>query len=157
MLIGPGGLLIGADQVGAGDRARGGAHRAPRVRPSTTRPAGMAGTHATAPARRRCSYRDRARCRLKSRGTGTARTCRRSREKRQRRLSGGDQIILSLSATGLTTGEIAAHIADVYGATVSKDTISKITDKVVEEMTEWRDPPLDGGRLPGDFDRRDRA
>jgi putative transposase len=41
------------------------------------------------------------------------------------------------------TGEIAAHFAEVYGATVSKDTISKITDAVVEEMAEWRTRPLD--------------
>ena len=64
-------------------------------------------------------------------------------KKRQRRLSGVDQIILSLSARGLTTGEISAHFADVYGATVSKDTISKITDKVLEEMADWRARPLD--------------
>src|SRR6266496_2941392 len=63
--------------------------------------------------------------------------------KRQRRLDGIDQIVLSLSARGLTTGEIAAHFADVYGATVSKDTISRITDAVVEQMGEWRDRPLD--------------
>src|SRR4029078_3984055 len=63
--------------------------------------------------------------------------------KRQRRLDGVDQIILSLSARGLTTGEIAAHFAEGYGATFSKDTISKITDKVLEEMAEWRDRPLD--------------
>ena len=43
----------------------------------------------------------------------------------------------------MTTGEIAAHFAEVYEATVSKDTISKITDKVPEEMAEWRDRPLD--------------
>jgi len=64
-------------------------------------------------------------------------------KKRQRRLSGVDQIILSLSARGLTTGEISAHFADVYGATVSKDTISRITDKVLEEMADWRGRPLD--------------
>jgi putative transposase len=63
--------------------------------------------------------------------------------KRQRRLDGIDAIVLSLTARGLTTGEIAAHFAEVYGAKVSKDTISKITDKVVEEMTEWRNRPLD--------------
>jgi transposase-like protein len=63
--------------------------------------------------------------------------------KRQRRLSGVDDIVLSLTARGLTTGEIAAHFAEVYGATVSKDTISRITDKVLEEMTEWRNRPLD--------------
>jgi len=63
--------------------------------------------------------------------------------KRQRRLTGIDQIVLSLTAKGLTTGEIAAHFDDVYGATVSKDTISRITDKVVEEMTEWCNRPLE--------------
>jgi transposase-like protein len=63
--------------------------------------------------------------------------------KRQRRLGGIDQIVLSLTARGLTTGEIAAHFADIYGASVSKDTISRITDKVVEEMAEWRVRPLD--------------
>ena len=63
--------------------------------------------------------------------------------KRQRRLTGVDDIVLSLTARGLTTGEIAAHFAEVYGAVVSKDTISRITDKVVEEMTEWRNRPLD--------------
>ncbi|HYZ37167.1 MAG TPA: transposase, partial [Pseudonocardiaceae bacterium] len=49
--------------------------------------------------------------------------------KRQRRLGGVDEIVLSLTARGLTTGEIAAHFAEVYGAKVSKDTISRITDK----------------------------
>jgi putative transposase len=63
--------------------------------------------------------------------------------KRQRRLDGIDQIVISLTARGLTTGEIAAHFDEVYGAKVSKDTISKITDKVLEEMTEWRNRPLD--------------
>jgi transposase-like protein len=56
---------------------------------------------------------------------------------------GIDPSVLSLSARGLTTGEIAAHFADVYGATVSTDTISRITDAVVEQMAEWRDRLLD--------------
>jgi putative transposase len=63
--------------------------------------------------------------------------------KRQRRLDGIDQIVLSLTARGLTTGEISAHFAEVYGAKVSKDTISRISEKVVEEMAEWRNRPLD--------------
>lgn len=63
--------------------------------------------------------------------------------KRQRRLTGVDEIVLSLTAKGLTTGEIAAHFDDVYGATVSKDTISRITDKVLEEMAEWCHRPLE--------------
>ncbi len=63
--------------------------------------------------------------------------------KRQRRLDGIDQIVLSLTARGLTAGEIAAHFDEVYGAKVSKDTISRITDKVLDEMTEWCNRPLD--------------
>jgi transposase-like protein len=58
-------------------------------------------------------------------------------KKRQRRLTGIDEIVLSLTAKGLTTGEVAAHFVDVYGAKVSKDTISQITDKIVGEMSEW--------------------
>jgi len=50
---------------------------------------------------------------------------------------------LSLSAKGLTTGEVAAHLAEVYGAEVSRQTISTITDKVIEGMAEWQNRPLD--------------
>jgi transposase-like protein len=63
--------------------------------------------------------------------------------KRKRRLDGIDEIVLSLTARGLTTGEVAAHFNDVYGATVSKDTISRITEKVTAEMAEWASRPLD--------------
>jgi hypothetical protein len=55
-------------------------------------------------------------------------------KKRQRRLSEVDTVVLSLYAKGLTTGEISAHFAEVYGASVSKDTVSRITDRVVEDM-----------------------
>ena len=63
--------------------------------------------------------------------------------KRQRRLSGVDEIVLSLYARGLTTGEISAHFAEIYGASVSRETISRITDKVLEEMQSWQGRPLD--------------
>jgi transposase-like protein len=63
--------------------------------------------------------------------------------KRQRRLTGVDEIVLSLYAKGLTTGEISAHFAEIYGASVSKETISRITDKVIEEMQAWQQRPLD--------------
>jgi transposase-like protein len=63
--------------------------------------------------------------------------------KRQRRLSGVDELVISLSAKGLTTGEVQAHLAEVYGADVSRQTISTITDKVVEGMAEWQNRPLD--------------
>src|ERR1044071_5103245 len=71
---------------------------------STTRPARMAGTPATAVGPRRRS---------------------------------------PLSARGLTHGEISAHLREVYGAEVSKQTISTITDKVMDGMAEWRNRPLD--------------
>ena len=58
-------------------------------------------------------------------------------KKRQRRLGEVDEIVLSLYAKGLTTGEISAHFAEIYGASVSKETISRITDKVIEEMNDW--------------------
>ncbi len=61
--------------------------------------------------------------------------------KRVRRLEGVDQIVLSLTARGLTTGEVAAHFAEVYGATVSRDTISRITDTVLEQMAAWQARP----------------
>jgi putative transposase len=64
-------------------------------------------------------------------------------KKRQRRLAGVDELVISLAAKGLTTGEIAAHFADVYGAEVSRDTISRITDRVLEEMASWQSRPLD--------------
>ncbi len=63
--------------------------------------------------------------------------------KRQRRLTGVDEMVLSLSAKGLTHGEISAHLAEVYGASVSKGTISTITDSVMAGMGEWQNRPLD--------------
>ena len=63
--------------------------------------------------------------------------------KRQRRSDGVNQLDLSLTARGLTTGAVAAHFADVYGATVSKDTISRITEKVSTEMADWQNRPFE--------------
>ncbi|MGW7201519.1 IS256 family transposase, partial [Streptomyces chryseus] len=63
--------------------------------------------------------------------------------KRQKRLSGVDEMVISLSAKGLTTGEVQAHLAEVYGAEVSRQTISTITDKVMDGMAEWQNRPLD--------------
>jgi putative transposase len=51
--------------------------------------------------------------------------------------------VISLSANGLTTAEIAAHLAEVYGAEVSKQTISAITDRVLDGMAAWQSRPLD--------------
>jgi len=63
--------------------------------------------------------------------------------KRQRRLTGVEDLVISLSAKGLTHGEIAAHLAEVYGAEVSKQTITAITDRVMDGLAEWQSRPLD--------------
>jgi Transposase and inactivated derivatives len=67
-------------------------------------------------------------------------------KKHQRRLSGVEDLVISLSAKGLTHGEISAHLAEVYGAQVSKQTISTITDRVLDGMAAWQSRPLDPGR-----------
>ncbi|WP_240799455.1 IS256 family transposase [Streptomyces sp. A0958] len=63
-------------------------------------------------------------------------------KKRQRRLGGVDEMVLSLSAKGLTHGEISARLAEVHGTEVSKTTISTITDSVMAGMGEWQNRPL---------------
>jgi putative transposase len=63
--------------------------------------------------------------------------------KGQRRLDGVDSMVISLTAKGLTTGEVEAHLAEVYSTDISRETISKITDRVLGEMAEWQTRPLD--------------
>jgi len=61
-----------------------------------------------------------------------------------RRLDGLGANVISLYAKGMTTGEIQAHLAEIYDTEVSRDTISKITDAVLPDMTAWQNRPLDG-------------
>ena len=63
-------------------------------------------------------------------------------QKRQRRLGDVDAIVLSLYGKGMTTGEISAHFAEIYGVSVSSTVISRITDKVIEEQQSWSSRPL---------------
>ena len=63
--------------------------------------------------------------------------------KGQRRLDGVDAMVISLTAKGLTTGEVEAHLAEVYSTDISRETISKITDRVLGDMAEWQTRPLD--------------
>ncbi len=62
--------------------------------------------------------------------------------KRQRRLGDVDAVVLSLYSRGLTTGEISAHFAEVYGASIAESVVSTITERVIEEMTERSSRPL---------------
>ncbi|WP_353816812.1 IS256 family transposase, partial [Agromyces sp. SYSU T00266] len=63
--------------------------------------------------------------------------------KHQRRPDGFDQNVLSLYAKGMTTGDIAAHLAELYGDDVSRDLVSTVTDRIVDEMAEWQARPLE--------------
>ena len=63
--------------------------------------------------------------------------------KHQRRLDGLTGNVISLYAKGMTTGDIQAHLAEIYDTDISRETISKITDAIVEDMTAWQNRPLD--------------
>ena len=63
--------------------------------------------------------------------------------KHQRRLDGLSGNVISLYAKGLTTGEIQAHLEEIYDTAVSRETISKITDEIVADMAVWQNRPLD--------------
>ncbi|MGH3628315.1 MAG: transposase, partial [Sciscionella sp.] len=58
--------------------------------------------------------------------------------KNARRTSGIDEMVISLVGKGLTSGEVAAHLKEVFGVQTSKETISAITDRVLDGMGEWR-------------------
>lgn len=62
--------------------------------------------------------------------------------KRQRRLDGLNDAIISLYARGMTVRDIQAHLTDIYGVEASPDLISKVTDTVAAEITEWQNRPL---------------
>jgi transposase-like protein len=63
--------------------------------------------------------------------------------KGQRRLDGLTGDVISLYAKGMTAGDIEAHLAENYGTEISRDTISRITDAIVEDMLAWQNRPLD--------------
>lgn len=60
-----------------------------------------------------------------------------------RRLTDFDDMIISLFAKGMTTRDIAEHLQVTYGASVSHETIANITDAINEQVTQWRNRPLD--------------
>ncbi len=64
-------------------------------------------------------------------------------KKRQRRLSGLDEAMLSLYARGLSTREIQGHLQELYGTEVSPTLISQVTDSVLEDIQVWQNRPLE--------------
>jgi putative transposase len=63
--------------------------------------------------------------------------------KRQSHLKGLDDQVLSLYARGMTVRDIQSHLSELYGTEISRDLISTMTDAVLEDVTEWRNRPLD--------------
>ena len=66
--------------------------------------------------------------------------------KHQRRLSGFDEQVVSLYAKGVTTGDIVAHLEQIYDTTISRDTVSAVTARVAEDLKAWQTRPLDRGQ-----------
>jgi putative transposase len=64
-------------------------------------------------------------------------------KKRQRRFVGFDDKILALYSRGLSTRDIEAHLAEIYGVKVGRDLISKVTDAVMDDVREWGKRPLE--------------
>jgi putative transposase len=62
--------------------------------------------------------------------------------KRQTRLAGLDDRILGLYAGGMTVRDIARHLSELYGTEIGRDTISRVTDAVLEDVADWRTRPL---------------
>jgi putative transposase len=63
--------------------------------------------------------------------------------KHVRRLEGLTGNVISLYAKGMTTGDIQSHLFEIYDTDISRETISKITDAIIEDMISWQNRPLD--------------
>jgi putative transposase len=64
--------------------------------------------------------------------------------KRQTRLAGLDDRILGLYGGGMSVRDIETHLSELYGVEIKRDTISRVTDAVLEDVEAWRTRPLDG-------------
>lgn len=64
-------------------------------------------------------------------------------KKRQKDISGIDQQIISMYARGLTTRQISEQIEEIYGFVCSEGFISDVTDKILQEIDDWQNRPLD--------------
>ena len=102
-----------------------------------------AGTAAMGRARRRCAPRSaRSPCRCRGTGSGTFEP--RIVPKHQRRLDGFDQNVISLYAKGMTTGDIQAHLAEIYGdRDLPGPGLHGSPTRIVEEMAAWQTRPLE--------------
>ena len=72
--------------------------------------------------------------------------------KRQTRLAGLDDRILGLYAGGMTVRDISEHVSELYGVQVGRDTVSRVTDAVLEDVAAWRTRPLEAAYPIAYFD-----
>jgi transposase-like protein len=63
--------------------------------------------------------------------------------KHARRLEGVTTLVIDLYGRGMTQGEVKEHLLEIYGTDVSKDTISRMTDQIVDDMKAWQSRPID--------------
>jgi putative transposase len=63
--------------------------------------------------------------------------------KRQTRIAGLDDRLLDPNAGGMWVRDIAPHLVELYGVEIRRDTISRVTDAVLEDVAAWRSRPLD--------------
>ena len=63
--------------------------------------------------------------------------------KRQRRFEGFDERILALYSRGMSTRDIEAHLKELYGVSVGRDLISRVTDAVMDDARAWQSRPLE--------------
>src|SRR5688572_12568930 len=63
-------------------------------------------------------------------------------KKRQTRLAGLDDRVLGRYAGGMSVRDIARHLSELYGTEIGRDTIGRVTDAVLEDITAWRTRPL---------------
>ncbi len=63
--------------------------------------------------------------------------------KNKRNISGIEDKVISLYARGMSTRDIHDQVKDIYGIELSADMVSKITDRIIPEIKEWQNRPLD--------------
>jgi putative transposase len=63
--------------------------------------------------------------------------------KRQRRFEGFDEKILALYGRGMSTRDIEAYLRELYGVSVGRDLVSRVTEAVMDDVREWQQRPLE--------------
>jgi transposase-like protein len=138
-IVGPGGVLAQLTKRLV-ERAVGGADRASRLRAAPEPPGGTGNTRNGSTAKTLATEHGPVEVRTRVIGRRFEPQIVR---KGQRRFEGFDEKILALYSRGLSTRDIEAHLAEIYGVKVGRDLISRVTDAVMDDVREWQQRPLD--------------